>query len=367
VLPADGQSVHPAPAPDPARPPLLLPRTDGLAIDDPDTALLQQIRVRLLNGRLVSVLIVGAFVAYAILSPQVVSSALTGFLVLLIVPSSAYLLWLHEPQRRRGKALLGRYGWRGVPATLVADKPCLVRIVLDERELTLRLRRMNWMGRQRLLRTGTLWICGPDERGRALGRYAGSVGDALADVTGAAPTGVPPILVHPSGPRPADDPVLIWYERGYRRGLLIMMAILVLLIGVGAGLLSRTDDEEFTRNLLAALAPVATVLIVIVYSAIARYQQFRRFAAATHWQAVPVSLDTWEATGRSLGVRTGTGRIILPGGWRCYVEFPRLPLDLAANLRATGVLWLAGDAAPGETVPFGLPGYALRGVVKIKQ
>jgi hypothetical protein len=342
----------------------LLPHTDGLAVYDPDTALLEQIRTRLLSGRLVSLLIVGAFVAYAILSPQITASVLAGFMVLLALPNSVYLLWLHEPQRRRGKALFQRYAWRGVPATLIADKPCLVRIVLDEQELTLRLRRMNWMSKQRLLRTGTLWICGPDERGRALVRGAGSAGEALADVTTKAPKGVPPILVHPSGPRPADDPALIWYERGYRRGLLIVMAILVLLGGVGAGLLSRSSDENLTRNLIAALAPVVTVFILVTYSAIVRYRQFRRFAAATHWQAVPVSLDTW--TGSNLGVRTGTGRIILPGGWRCYVEFPRLPLDLAANLRTTGVLWLAGDAAPGQTVPIGLPGYPLRGVVKIK-
>jgi hypothetical protein len=365
VLPADGQSVTPIPAPDQAQPSLLLPKTDGLAIDDPDTALLQQIRTRFLNGRLGSLVLTAVMVAFAVLNRQLVSTVCAGLVVILVLPATVYTLWLYEPQRRRGKALLSRYGWRGARATLVGNKPPTVRIVLDDRELTLRLRRLNWGAKQRLLRTGTLWICGPDERGRSLVRGAGSVGETVAEVTNAAPKGVPPVLAQPSGPRPADDPALIWYERGYRRGLLIVVAVLVLLGGIGAGLLSRSDDDVLTRNLIGSLVPIGIALSLVTYSAIARYGQFRRFAAATYWQAVPVSLDTWVAE-RSLGVRTGTGRIILPGGWRCYVEFPRLPLDLAANLRATGVLWLAGDAAPGQTVPIGLPGFALRGVVKIK-
>lgn len=366
MLPADGQSVTAVPAPDPAQPPLLLPQTDGLAIDDPDTALLQQIRVRFLNGRLGSLILTAAMIAFAVVNRQLVFTVSAGLGVILALPSTVYLLWLYEPQRRRGKAVLSRYPWRVARATLVADKPCLVRIALADGELTLRVRRLNWAAKQRLLRTGTLWICGPDEHGRALVRGAGSVGEAVAQVTNAAPKGVPPVLAHPSGPRPADDPALIWYERGYRRGLLIIVAILVLFGGIGAGMLTRSDDDELRRNLIGALVLIALALILIAYSAVARYSQVRRFAAATHWQAVPVSLDTWEA-GRSLGVRTGTGRIILPGGWRCYVEFPRLTLDLAANLRATGVLWLAGDAAPGQTVPIGLPGYTLRGVVKMQR
>lgn len=370
MSPADGQSVTPLPVNDPAQPPLLLPRTDGLAIDDPDTALLQQIRTRFLRGRLGSLLLTAAMIALAVVNRDLVSSACAGLMVLLVLPTTVYLLWLYEPQRRRGKVLLNRYSWRGARATLVAARPCLVRVVLDDdRELTLRLQRLNWVGRQRLLRTGALWICGPDERGRALVRGAGSVGEVVADIadlTDAAPKGVPPVLVHPSGPRPADDPALIWYERGYRRGLLIVVAILMLLGGVVAGVQSRSDDDALNQSLIGALVPIGIALGLLGYGAIARYVRVRRFAAATHWQAVPVSLDTWEAQ-RALGVRTGTGRIILPGGWRCYVEFPRLPLDLAANLRATGVLWLAGDATPGQTVPIGLPGFPLRGIVKIKQ
>jgi hypothetical protein len=358
--------------PSPAQPPLVLPDPYGRAIDDPNTALLQRFRTRLLRRLILSVvclLFVIALDVFAVIAGVVADAALLVALTIGLGALVGSALALHVPQQRLGKALLGRYGWRAVPANLVADKPCLARIGLDGTELTLRLTRFNRLGQQVLLRTGTLWICGPDEQGRALVRVAGSVGQALARVTDAQPTGVPPVPRSPSSPRPADDPGLIWARHVFHRSMLIILAVLVLLAGIEIGLVSRTGIGNLGTlgtEAFGQLLGTPVILIVIVWGYLVGLRQFRRFAAAPYWLPVPVSLDTWDNPANMV-VRTGAGRLILPGGRPAYADFPRLPLDLAANLRATGVLWLAGDPQPGATVPIGLPGYPLRGVVKIRR
>lgn len=366
--PAAGQPA--APAPSPAQPPLVLPFTNGPAGDDPNTALLQRFRTSVLRrmGVLIGCLVLFGAIDYVSLADSMVPSEIfVWFLTVLLLLAVGFALWLHLPQQRRGKTLLGRYGWRGVPATVLADKPCLVRIVIDDTELTLRLTRLNLIGKQSLLRTGTLWICGPDEQGRALVRVAGSVGQALAEVTNTRPTGVPPVPQRPVSPRPGDDPGLLWARHAFHRSMLISLVVVVLLGGINVGVLSRTGLGDLGRNegALAQLVGVTVMLIAIAWGYVAGLRQFRRYDAAPYWVPVQVSLDTWDGP-PNMAVRTGSGRVILANGWRGYADFPRLSLDLAANLRGTGVLWLAGDPMPGATVPIGLPGFPLRGTVKLR-
>ena len=369
MSPAEDQSVTPLPVLDPAQPPLVLPLTSGRAIDDPNTALLQDVRRAVLRRSLASLItlaILGALLGLVVADHQIVGAVGLGIVVALLLGLLAFAQWLHQPQLRRGKALLSRYPWRAAPARLLADKPCLARITLDEGDLTLRLRRLNRIGEQTLLRTGTLWICGPDERGRALVRVAGSAGQALADVTDATPTGLPPAPIRPSGPRPGDDPALIWARRTSNRTMLIIVAVCVLLDGLAIGYLTKTGFDYPNAHTIGLAVGLTLLVVLMCRGWFSTARQFRRYDAAPYWQPVQVSLDTWDAAS-NVAVRTGTGRIILPNGWRGYVEFPRLQLDLAANLRATGVLWVAGDAVPGQTVPIGLPGFPLRGVVKIQR
>jgi hypothetical protein len=311
------------------------------------------------------VLLLAGIEALSIIAGMIPDVVVLGAVTLALGPLVVIAVVTQIPQQRRGKALLSRYGWRGAPATLLADKPCLARVGLDGAEVTLRLRRMNWIGKQALLRTGTLWVCGPDERGRALVRVAGSVGQALADVTDLVPSGVPPVLARPTGPRPADDPALIWARHAYHRGMVIIIGVLVLLTGVCVGFLTRFDFGRADSGTVGGLVAVPVMLLLIGWSYLVGLRALRRYADAPCWLPVQVSLDTWD-TPATMAVRTGTGRLILPNGWHGYADFPRLPLDLAANLRATGVLWLAGEPTPGTTVPIGLPGYPLRAVVKIR-
>jgi hypothetical protein len=348
----------------------VLPYTDGRAIDDPNTALLLRFRTSILRRMIVLIgclAVFGAIDYVSVADSLVPGEIFIWFMTVVLLVLVVFALWLHLPQQRRGKALLSRYGWRGVPATLLADKPCLVRIALGDTALTLRLTRLNWIAKQALLRTGTLWICGPDEQGQALVRVAGSVGQALADVTNAAPTGAPPVPQRPNSQRPADDPGLAWARRAFHRSMLIILGVVVLLAGINIGILSRSGFGTLGTNAGAFGQVIAApiMLIVLAWGYVAGFRQFRRYAAAPYWVPVQVSLDSWDGP-PNMAVRTGAGRVILPNGWRCYADFPRLPLDLAANLRGTGVLWLAGDPVPGATLPIGLPGYAVRGTVKLR-
>ena len=354
------------------QPALVLPAPYARAIDDPNTALLEQIRLRSLRRGYVPALalvILGGAAYLDATAHDLPGLVYLGILIALVLTSAVLNWWTHLPQRRRGKLLLGRYGWRPVPARILADRPCLVRVALEGAEPVLRVRRLNWIGKQVVLRTGELWICGPDERGRALVRVAGSVGQGIADVTDARPGGAPPVPVHPGGPRPGEDPGLIRSQRYYHRAMVITVAIMVLLIGIGVGFLSQygVADVGALDPVLVGWLFLGPVLLVLILWGYARTSKsMRRAAQAPYWQPVQVSLDTWDEPAFA-AVRTGTGRVILPGGWRAYADFPRLSLDLAANLRATGVLWMIGDPVPGTLVPIGLPGYPLRGYVKIRR
>jgi hypothetical protein len=368
VEPATGQVTGQQPSP--TQPPLVLPQQYGRAIDDPNTALLEQIRTRLIRRQFVPVgllLLLGALDYLSFSEGDFTEPVFLGIVIVVLLASLTANCWLYLPLQRRGKALLSRFGWRPVPVTILSDKPCQVRVTLEGTEVTLRLRRFYWVAKQAMLRTGTLWICGPDERGRALARVAGSVGSGMADVIEAVPTGTPPVLARPSTPRPGDDPALSYHRRVYNRVMLTQIAVLVLLVGAGVGIVTRAQGS--LDNTSPAVFGGAAALLVALSVAALGYakgrKMFQQVADAPYWQPVPVSLDVWdEPANRSL--RTGAGRVILPNGYHAYVDFPRLSFDLAANMRATGVLWLAGYGAPGETVPIGLPGYALRGVAKFR-
>lgn len=367
--PAAGQVT--AQQPSPTAPPLLLPQQHGRAIDDPNTALLERVRARLIRRQVV-LLVILLFVAgigyLRAIEGDVTEAVFLWLIDTLLVVSIGISSWLYVPLWWRGKALASRYGWRPVPVTILSDKPCLVRATVDGTEVTLRLRRFYWLARQLLLRTGTVWICGPDDRGRCLARLAGSVGNGLADVTEAAPSGTPPVLVQPASPRPGDDPALSRSRRAYNRVMVTYLAVLLLIVGVSVGMLSRTGFGSLgSADSAVLVGSVFFVLAVIltIQGYLKGRKAFQQLADAPYWQPVPVSLDYWDEPAKA-AVRTGAGRVILPGGVPAYVDFPRLTLDLAANMRATGVLWLAGDPAPGATVPIGLPGFALRGSARFR-
>ena len=359
MQPANGQTVDI---------PLLMPMTGVRAIDDPNTALLQGIRRRAVRACYVQaavLVLLGCLVYTEVVDGADENLGYSGFLIVTLLLTTSFALWTHLPQLRRGKALLSRYGWRAAPARVLADKPCLVRVSLEGRELTLRLRRINPVGRQVLLRTGTVWLCGPDEQGRALARVAGSVGHAIADVTDAVPVGPPPVLTRPVSRRPGDDPGMIWARRSFHRAMLILLGVLVLLTGVGIGFLTENGSTGPGDAVFSPVLIVAVLLVVFGVGYVTGARQLARFRQAPYWLPVQVSLDSW--TGQpNTSVRTGAGRIILPNGWRGYVDFPRLNFELAANMRATGVLWLAGEPVPGKPVPVGLPGFPLRGIAKIR-
>ncbi len=367
--PATGQVT--AQQPSPALPPLVLPQQYGRAIDDPNTALLARVLARSVGRQsllLVVLLLLGVLGYVRVGQGGVAEGAFLWVIGAMLFGSLGISAWLQVPQWWRGRVLLSRFGWHPVPAMILSDKPCLVRVTLEGTEVTLRLRRFYWLAKQIVLRTGTMWICGPDERGRGLVRLAGSVGNALATVTEAAPVGTPPTLVRPATPRPGDDPALGRNRRTYHRAMVTYLAVMVLIAGFGIGLLSQNGFAHLggaDTGVVVGSVFFALAVILVFQGYLKGRKAFQELMDAPYWQPVPVSLDSWDEPANA-ALRTGAGRVILPNGWHGYVDFPRLSLDLAANLRATGVLWLAGDAAPGATVPIGLPGYPLRGVAKFR-
>ncbi|MDT8910327.1 hypothetical protein [Amycolatopsis sp. PS_44_ISF1] len=107
------------------------------------------------------------------------------------------------------------------------------------------------------------------------------------------------------------------------------------------------------------LIGLALSAIPIVGSAIL----LRRPSAHGTWTELEVVLDgPVHVRGAKARFR---GRTALPDGRAVEVRGRRVTLAVAANVAATGQLWLAGPPRPGKPTAVGLPGHAVYGSVRL--
>jgi hypothetical protein len=59
------------------------------------------------------------------------------------------------------------------------------------------------------------------------------------------------------------------------------------------------------------------------------------------------------------------GRAMLADGREVAFRMPKVDVSLAANVAATGQLWIAGQPRLGKTLKAGVPGYPLLGRVRL--
>ncbi|WP_436495612.1 hypothetical protein [Actinokineospora sp. HUAS TT18] len=140
------------------------------------------------------------------------------------------------------------------------------------------------------------------------------------------------------------------------------MPVLIVL-GLPGGYTLLTS-ATFTRPLsFLILAGAMTIVICVVIR--------HRFAScrlpwlidAGEWTRVEVRVSRWEArqdltVDTHLAIRRADGAIL-------SARMRAATGDLVTAVAETGVLWVAGEPAPGRTVAVGYPGYPLLTVARI--
>lgn len=319
------------------------------ALDDPYTELRHaRTARRAARARAVAcglgVLLAGYLaVVFATGGPTLLSVLLTG-LYLGLTAGHGYRV---ETRYRAEKRLYHHHPWRPADAAVVRTSAtgdtCLIEVTLDRRPSWLRVTHTGRDLRAVVHRTGRIWLCGPDRRGRAIVAVDGLSAGVLA-------------LACP-GP-----PERIELARG-RATRLVPLGLGLVWLGLFGWWLATLAMRGSALGWIAGAVPLA--LLVWRAVLLRRRVTARRPPAAPvrGWTAAPVELDTWTPEGATAGPARGTLR--LPGGVRVPVELPAASVDLVASIQAGGKLWLAAPPAPGRTLTAGVPGYRLRTTARI--
>jgi hypothetical protein len=89
-----------------------------------------------------------------------------------------------------------------------------------------------------------------------------------------------------------------------------------------------------------------------------------RAVRAPNWTELSIVLDEGIRTTASPLAST-SGRTLLPDGREVTVKLQKVNVNLLANVRDTGRLWVLGTPEAGRPAKIGLPGYPLLGTAKL--
>lgn len=345
------------------------PATDRLAIDDPYTRIWFDYLVRAGRRNITSaavLLVVGVVflvpTAYQPTFYDQVMLWLLGFLFLFTVVVAV----INNGVRRLSESAFRRYPWHAVAATVVGARPCVLAVHLgpSDEPVYVRVPRARIGLYQVALRSGRVWLCGPDERGRVMVRVDGlSLGGPGKVIERPKADMTPPARLEATGARPADEPLLAWALRRRARAQIRMVGSLAVLLVAGVVVLvvgfSQSDTSALTFGVFSVIYVVLMVALVL------RGQRsngpvLKLIRAAESWTPLVVRMDSWEPQQRVFG--PARGEVWLPDGSSAPVVLPRAGVDLIANIQASRTLWVAGQPRRGAVMAVGVPGYPLFGL-----
>ncbi|WP_410637867.1 hypothetical protein [Amycolatopsis sp. lyj-346] len=261
--------------------------------------------------------------------------------------------WLYLAHARVPETRLKREAFRQVDITadglVAAGRTVGVRLP-DGRWLRVRLDEAH-----RLLVAGhrRVWLLG---RGpKVFVGFSGVVRVRRAGVHDAPPPGAVPVPQPAGSGSPRLDPVLSAHRRQLARDLRATAACLLVLAGfaVWVGL-------DFPVVGWVAWAPGAGALLGAL-AAVLRSFAHGRPLPADHWTELRAVLDGPVRMSRHGAARL-SGLTMLADGRVVPFRLPKADPSMAANIAATGRLWIAGVPRPGAAKT-GLPGYPVLGTV----
>jgi hypothetical protein len=304
-----------------------VPSTDGRAGDDPYTELRYRFvrrRIRQLAAGTTWCVVVAA-VLLALTAwhrSNILTAAAVSVLILAVVLAAVLIRASHT--RRRVEALWRDFAWRPVSFTLIhggrQDKRPTGVVVLDGREMGLRLFQTPWAVQQLLIRHGQAWLCGPDSRGRARLRVVGLTSSRDARVLDKIPHGAP--MAPPATPRRTGG--LNSYLIGYPVAVVFLFALAAV---------TYVGGLRHGQNLVSLIAGEALFVLALLPTRRAwrTWLVMRaRPARGGSPTVLPFELTSWTPGGSSLsGVAVGVLR--LADDTRVMVTVPHAGVDLIAN------------------------------------
>jgi hypothetical protein len=340
------------------------PRTDQPAIAEPLwRGLLEKGRKSSLRI-LVIVPIYLAFMAWALYPAEpgvlIVLAVLTGLRWILALISLNRSSVLHR---------LGNMPFREVrPADgelLVSGVKVSFRLPGDGRWVVTKLSEA-----ERLLLAGVrrVWTLGPDPSGRVFVALSGSVTGRMGRIR---PEPVPGSTVLPNQDRqpapPREDVVLRAALRRLQRRMVLGLVFFFALIGSLVWIFAAdpfSDDSASASGLVGGVAGGTAVVAVFVFWVAVVTAGIARAVRAPNWTELWIVLDEGIRTTASTLAGT-SGRTLLPDGREVTVKLQKVNVNLLANVRDTGRLWVLGTPEAGRPARIGLPGYPLLGTAKL--
>jgi hypothetical protein len=328
----------------------LEPRTDVPALEDWSTDMvLAQSAVGVRTSAGLAVASLGVAVALLVLVPPdpgtiaaVVVLVLFGLLTALI-PITARM----ETSARRRRLLDGPWQRCAAAVAVGEDGALYDRLIVRRSAETLVLKGFLIPFPAVVAHRQEVFLCGPDDDGRALLRVAGMLRIVPAKLDPRPAQARERELLLPG--RPLDDPGAARASRWFRWGTRLWLVPAVL--GVcGAVLVTLALRPLAVPGLvvggLLLIAAAYSVPIVVMF---VRWfaEALAGLCAAREWSPVPITMFPWEP-GREVA-----GLAQLPRG-TALVRFPYPQPDVVANVSDSGMMWMAGDGIGAVAV--GVPG-----------
>jgi len=162
---------------------------------------------------------------------------------------------------------------------------------------------------------------------------------------------------------PSLDPVLTAHRRSMARELWTGAGFLLIVAGLSAWVrLDFPAGDRLTGFVVVVFTGFAVVALLAAAAAVTRSLGYRRPLAADHWTELRAVPDGPVRMGRQGSARLSGLAMLADGsivGFRMHQADP----SMAANIAATGRLWIAGVPRPGHPAKTGVPGYPVLGTV----
>jgi hypothetical protein len=295
--------------------------------------------------------------------------------VLGLLVSGTEPLLRREMRRRSG--MLQQQSWRaatvrvfswgdGGKHLLLVDEGC-------ENPLRMRTYGFDRVDQKMIMaRTRRIWLVGPDAKGEYLYCVAGScIPPLFAWVVDEQPPEDSEVMVEQAAPallaNAADDVVATWgLERDWNRRAIwwVLLVAGSILIGsvVLSGVLLSTGAEHAIESIaaLGVLLVFVVPFVVFLPRMLCLLGRITRLRSTGPWTSVSATMhDPVGPDKRRL--RTYRGVATMPDGRTVSVGVHTMN-SLAANIAATGLLWIVGEPTPGRAFAVGLPGYPHIGI-----
>jgi hypothetical protein len=165
---------------------------------------------------------------------------------------------------------------------------------------------------------------------------------------------------------PKHDEVLSACMRRTWRRLVIGSAVLLVLFGslLWIYVANPVGGDAPAPGVVGGMVGGAVALAVLIVRVAVLTFGMARAVRAPNWTELSIVLDEGIRTTASPLAGT-SGRTLLPDGREVAVKLQKVNINLLANVRDTGRLWVLGSPEAGRSAKIGLPGYPLLGTAKL--